>query len=313
MAPTAQRLALVLPESPTLGVAARGLSTAVDSGEILYDLETQVAYVDPRGPQADVDSVAARIRNGGVGLVVALGDGSTAQALATVVRTLPGTRFVFVDASLSELSLEGVPNAAAIRFAEEDVLHLGRISQRTDADHGRIAKSRRPRLGRRRRGRSATPTRLLAGFKRGLRETNPGVTVRVDYSHELEDPTACERLANRQIDEGSDIVVAVSGRCGLGAVEVARIRGVWSVGAEEDGVLERAHVLVSTHKEWTPASLFAIERLVQGALPMGRDTVLGLEDDYAVQLNTSDLIPDEFWSAVVHRCSRIRATRHRDI
>jgi hypothetical protein len=36
---------------------------------------------------------------------------------------------------------------------------------------------------------------------------------------------------------------------------------------------------MSTHGEWETASLFAIERLVQGALPMGRDTVLGLEDD----------------------------------
>jgi basic membrane lipoprotein Med (substrate-binding protein (PBP1-ABC) superfamily) len=156
-------------------------------------------------------------------------------------------------------------------------------------------------------------TRLLAGFRRGLREANPGVTVRVGYSHELEDPTACERLANRQIDEGSDIVVAVSGRCGLGAVEEARIRGVWSVGAEEDGVLSRANVLMFTNKEWTAASLFAIERLVRGALPMGRDTVLGLEDDYAVGPGLSDLIPDEIASAMIHRCSRIRATRHRDI
>jgi hypothetical protein len=99
VAPTARRLAVVLPESPTLGVAARGLSTAVDSGEILYDLETHVAYVDPREPQADVDRVAARIRNGGVGLVVALGHGPDARALAKIVRSLPETRFVFVDAS----------------------------------------------------------------------------------------------------------------------------------------------------------------------------------------------------------------------
>ena len=124
VSPTAERLVLVLPESPTPGVAARGLSTAVDSGEILYDLETQVAYVDPRGPQTGVDSVVARIRNGGVGLVVALGDGPDAQALAKVVRTLPETRFIFVDTSLSALSLEDVSNAAAIRFAEEDVLFL---------------------------------------------------------------------------------------------------------------------------------------------------------------------------------------------
>ena len=77
-----------------------------------------------------VDSVVTRLRKGGVGLVVALGNGPDARALAKVVRGLPETRFVFVDASLSDLSLDGVPNAAAIRFAEEDVLHLGGYLER---------------------------------------------------------------------------------------------------------------------------------------------------------------------------------------
>jgi DNA-binding SARP family transcriptional activator len=123
--PTAQRLAVVLPGSPTsMDRATDGLMTAVDSSEILYELETQTASVDPRAPESDVDAVAARIRSGGVGLVVVQGDGPGARALAGVVRSLPETRFVFIDASLRELSLEGVPNAAAIRFAMEDVLFL---------------------------------------------------------------------------------------------------------------------------------------------------------------------------------------------
>jgi basic membrane lipoprotein Med (substrate-binding protein (PBP1-ABC) superfamily) len=164
---------------------------------------------------------------------------------------LPETRFVFVDASLSELSLEGVPNAAAIRFGEEDVLLLGGyLSGLMPTKDG--SRSRVDRVSIVAGEADLETRRLINGFKRGLHGTNPGAIVRVDYSHELEDPTACEQLANRQIDEGSDVVVAVSGRCGL-------------------------------------------------------------EDDYAVQLNSSDLIPDGFWSAVVHHCSRIRATRHRDI
>jgi basic membrane lipoprotein Med (substrate-binding protein (PBP1-ABC) superfamily) len=88
---------------------------------------------------------------------------------------------------------------------------------------------------------------------------------------------------------------------------------VWGVGAEEDGIGQRPHVLTSTHNGWTPGTLLAIERLVKGVMPMGRDVVLGLEDDYAVSAWFSSLVPDEVGSAVVHRCSRIRATRHRDL
>jgi len=310
--PTAKRLTLVLPESHASGVAERGLSTAVDSGEILFDLETHVASVDVQAPQADVDRLVARIRTGGVGLVLTLGDGPAAQAVASVARSLPETRFVFIDASLSALSLEGVPNAAAIRFAEEDVLFLGGylsgLVPTMDGSARRVDKVSVV---------AGEPTRdtarLVAGIRRGLRETGPGVKVRVDYARELEDPTACERLSNRQIDEGSDVVFALAGRCGLGAIEVARIRGVWGIGADEDGIGQRPHVLMSTHKEWTIGTLFAIERLVQGVMPMGQDVVLGLEDDYSAGLWFSTAIPDEIESAVVHRCTRIRASRHRDL
>jgi DNA-binding SARP family transcriptional activator/basic membrane lipoprotein Med (substrate-binding protein (PBP1-ABC) superfamily) len=310
VAPTAQRLALVLPGSPTsLDRATDGLSTAVDSGEILYDLETQTASVDPRAPESDVDAVAARIRSGGVGLVVVQGDGPGARALAEVVRSLPETRFVFVDASLGELSLEGVPNAAAIRFGEEDVLYLaGYMSGLVPTLDGRRVDAVSVVAGEPTRD----TVRLIAGFKRGLRDTSPGVRVRVDYSRELEDHTACERLSNRQIDEGSDVVVAIAGRCGLGAVEVARIRGVWAIGAEEDGIRPPG-VLLATHKEWTIATLWALEKLFEDTLAMGQDTVLGLEDDYSAGLWFSNRIPSHIASAVIRRCTQIRASRHRDL
>jgi basic membrane lipoprotein Med (substrate-binding protein (PBP1-ABC) superfamily) len=155
--------------------------------------------------------------------------------------------------------------------------------------------------------------RLIAGFKRGLRAARPGITVRVDYSRELEDVTACENLANRQIDDGSDVVVALAGRCSLGALAVARLRGVWGVGAAEDGIDLTDDVLMASEKEWTKATLFAVERLQNGTLAMGQDTVLGFEDDYMVAMWWSNHAPERAASAVVKQCSIMRASRHRDI
>jgi DNA-binding SARP family transcriptional activator/basic membrane lipoprotein Med (substrate-binding protein (PBP1-ABC) superfamily) len=312
VAPTAQRLALVLPGSPTsMDRATDGLMTAVDSGAIIYKLETQTASVDPTAPERDVAAVAARIRSSGVGVVVVQGDGPGARALAELVRSLPDTRFVFIDASVEELSLEGVPNVAAIRFGEEDVLYLaGYMTGLVPTLDG--SKRRVDAVSVVAGQRTRDAARLIAGFRRGVRDTSPSLRVRVDYSRELEDHTACERLANRQIDEGSDVVVAIAGRCGRGAVEVARVRGVWSIGAEEDGILP-PDVLLATHKEWTIATLWALEKLFGGTLPMGQDTVLGLEDDYSAGLWFSLKVPAKVESAVVRRCSQLRATRHRDL
>ena len=301
---TAQRLALVLP-STAPRVATDGLATAVESGEIVFDLNTQVASIDPEAPQPGVDRVAARIRNGGVGLVVVLGDGPAVRQLATKVRGFPESRFLFIDASLKELSLEGVANAAAIRFADEDPMYLaGYLSGLVPTLDGASRRVDKVSVV------AGEPTidtdRLIAGFRRGLRDANHRAEVPVDYSHELDDVTACEQLANRQIDEGSDIVVAIAGRCGLGAAEVARIRSVWAIGAEEDGI-RPPDVLFATHKEWSYSTLWALEKLVDGTLPMGRDTVLGLEDDYAAGQWFSLNIPNHAnppWCAAAVRSER---------
>jgi basic membrane lipoprotein Med (substrate-binding protein (PBP1-ABC) superfamily) len=310
-APMPKRLALVL-SGPSDGssLGAKSLKAEIRDVEILYKLESQTLFLGD-DPTADVGGVMRRIRASGSGLVVAVGDGPAARALAGIVPALPETRFLFIDASLRELSLEGVPNAAAIRFAEEDVLYLaGYMSGLVPTMDG--AQRRIDKVAVVAAEPSADTARLVAGFRRGLRDTNPRVRVRVAHSHELDDVTACERLANREIDDGSDVVIAIAGRCGLGAAEVARIRGVWAIGSEEDGI-RSSHLLMAMHKEWSMVGQWALDKLVDGTLAMGRDTVLGLEDDYATGLWFSLKLPAHVESAVIRRCSEIRASRHRDL
>lgn len=313
VATSAEKLALVLPGSADkLSVAARGLSSGVLASKSDYAFETQTAFIDPDAPGSDVDAVVARIGKGGVGVVVALGDGPAARALAGVVRSLPETRFVFMDASVRDLALESVPNAAAIRFADEDAFYLagyasGLVStmdgSRRYVDTVSVVAGEPNRR----------TARLIAELRDGLRGTRPGARVRVDYSRELEDVTACERLANRQIDDGSDVVVAIAGRCSLGALAVARIRGVWGVGAEEDGIKLTDHILWGTIKEWAPATELAIEELRKGTLAMGQDTVLGLGEDYSVHFWGSNRIPERVWSTVIEECTEVRRKRHKDV
>ena len=310
--PSAEKLALVLPGSADrLSVAASGLSTAVATSKFDYTLETQTAFIDLGAPGPDVDAVVARIRKGGVGVVVTLGDGPASRALAGVVRSLPETRFVFMDASVRDLALDGVSNAAAIRFADEDVFYLAGYASglvptmdgsRQHVDTVSVVAGEP----------NSHTTRRIAELRDGLRATRPGVKVRVDYSRELEDVTACESLANRQIDDGSDVVVAIAGRCSLGALAVARIRGVWGVGAEEDGIKLTDHILWASFKEWTPATRYAIEKLRKGTLAMGQDTVLGLGEDYSVHFWGSNRIPERVFSALIEECSDLRVKRHTD-
>jgi DNA-binding SARP family transcriptional activator/basic membrane lipoprotein Med (substrate-binding protein (PBP1-ABC) superfamily) len=305
--PAPDRVAIVLPQTgATLDRAAANLSSGMRGARALFELKTETFVVDSRRPAAARVRVARQVAASGAGLVVVLGDGPVAQALVPDVRARPDLRFLFMDASLRELGLVGAPNAAAVRFSDEEATHLvGYMSGLSE-----------------RRGESSAPVdtvsvvagqptpdtrRLVAAFVGGVRHANRDVAVRIDYSGEVDDPTACERIANRHIDAGADVVFAVAGRCGLGALAVARYRGVWGVGSEDDGVTESQALLASTYKEWGQATRRAFTALADGSLEMGRDVVLGLDDEYAVGVWLTTEQPVSVQSAVIDRCSEIRA------
>ena len=115
--------------------------------------------------------------------------------------------------------------------------------------------------------------RVIAGFEQGVLHARPNVSILVGHISDPSDPTECERLANEQIDQGSDVVFVAAGRCGLGAIAVARLRGVWAVGDEGDGVPPGAHVLAITYKQFERAVFAAIQDVQLNATRFGQDQV----------------------------------------
>lgn len=308
------RVALVLPEAPNpaivrdvTGAYAAGLDVQSLTGDPLLNVRTFVAgNEDPER----VDEVAASLRSGGYGLVLWVGDGEAAQRILPTVRQLPETRFVFLDAAAETLGLAGLPNASAIRFAGEQTGELvGYLS-------GLVAPRRGPPgatvdtisyVG----GIDTPAARAVAAaLERGLKRLRPGGKVLVGFTDDEHDRTACEQLANQQIDEGADVVVADAGDCGIGALAVATTRGVWSVG--NDGELIgpetwEATILATRYENPKDAVALAVRGYRDGTLPAGGEQVLGLEDDYAVGIEyVSTDVPEAVWSKVTGLCSDIR-------
>lgn len=308
---SAGRMALVLPRSPGSNeLMARyrdGVQFSPAGRDSLKSKMIVTSEIDPGESMGE--ALATRLRNGRFGLVLWVVDDAAARLIPPLVRAFPATRFVFVDASLQALSLEGVPNASAIRFAEEETSELvGYLS-------GLV-----PPLGRPSRERAdvvavvgGIPTlqldRNIQAFKRGVAATLPGTKVLVDYANETVDPTRCEQIANSQIDRGADVVFAAAGACGSGALAVARTRGVWGAGDQVSALQSAelsADLLVRMHKEPELAVDLVLRKFAQGALPAGRDLVLRLDDNYAVGLTTSWNAPSAAVSKMIERCSTIR-------
>ncbi len=301
------RVALVLQSVPAedsyVSWRRNELTDAVEGLASSADVESQLFDVADDLRPSDVEQLTRRLTEGQFDLVLFAVNTDGARALAPRARRLPHTRSVFIDASLSELALRGIPNVSAIRFATEGPAQLagalgGLIRPRAET-------SRRPDVVSVVAGeRTPEATRVVAAFRLGVARALPHATVLVDYTHETVNPTACERTANAQIDAGSDVVLVHSGRCGTGALAVARARGVWAISGDGVGSPE-GNVVAAIFKDWDNAVHTAVGAFTDGTLPAGRDVVLGL-DGYNVGLDMSATLPPGIASKVVRLCSDVR-------
>jgi DNA-binding SARP family transcriptional activator len=298
----APRLAFLVPKRSPDRMLASLATKGLREAESAWEFDDAVIQVDETDERA-IERTVGRIEAGAFAHVLVVGD-RLASSIAPAVRDTDSTTFAFVDASLSDLGLEGVANASAVRFAEEHSSQLmGYLSAivRVRRAPGRVETvsvvAGPP---------SSRQERVIAGFKQGVEHAKPGISVLVGHVEDPADPTECERLANEQIDHGSDVVLVDAGKCGLGAVAVARMRGVWAIGGE--GLVPVGpHVLATTYKNYDHAVVAAIQDLLLGSAQYGEDLVLGLDDEYAVGVeHLSPAVPERLWSRVTSECSTIR-------
>jgi DNA-binding SARP family transcriptional activator/basic membrane lipoprotein Med (substrate-binding protein (PBP1-ABC) superfamily) len=300
-AETGARVALVLPKENRYPELVPWYSEPFRASGAAWGFDTKVMV----GANSGLEN---RIVEGGFDLVLVIGNAPT-SALTPVVRQMAETKFVFLDASLADLSLEGVPNASGIRFADEQTSELAGYLSALVPRRGASRKDRVDTVSVVAGPDSAHARRVVAGFERGVaRARGRNVAVRVDYVDDS-NLTTCERVANNQIDAGSDVVFVDAGHCGLGALAVARLRGVWGIGGYQDGVDPGPHVLAIFYKDYDYAIKVALAEFAGDTFRAGRDEVLGLNDNYAVGVDDTNLNPvvsESIWSKVVSLCSNIR-------
>ena len=303
---TTKRVALVVPrdaaragpDDPLVYWASRGFQSSATAWG--YDAEMLV------GDLVDDDRARA-IAAGEFDLVVVAGDGAATRRLAAQVRGLEATRFLFVDARLSELDLAGVPNASGYPFADHESTQLIGYVTGMVAPRGRSPRARAKMVSIVVGQRTPHTERVVDGFRTGVRRALPNVRVQVDYATRGGTRTECEAITNRQIAAGSDAVFALGRPCSQAALAVARIYGVWGLGAGDDGVQRAPHILATTYKQWESVVARAVNDFELGTLAAGRDVELGLADDYVVGLDTSPTgVSEAVWAKVVQLCSTIR-------
>jgi basic membrane protein A len=210
-------------------------------------------------------SAAAR---GGYNLVIANGF-LMGDATAAVAKRFPKTNFAIID--FPWVALKGKPkNVRGLVFKEAEAGYLAGVAAATVAKGEPVSSV----------GGQAVPAvvAFLAGYKAGALKTNKATTVLSGYSEEFVDQAKCKELALNQISEGSQVVFAAAGGCGLGALQAAKEQGVWAIGVDADQAYLGAHILTSATKKVDFAVFTTASEVTKNRFKGGTDGVFTVKN-----------------------------------
>jgi len=144
-------------------------------------------------------------------------------AIKNIAPRYPNTHFVLIDSAGPQAA-----NVTGVVFHEEEGSFL------VGALAGGMSKSGKLGFV----GGQEIPLikKFEAGYRAGIRTTNPQATVYAKYTNTWEDVAKGRELALSLFGQGADVVFHASGRCGLGVIEAARQKGpgFWAIGVDAD-------------------------------------------------------------------------------
>ena len=284
------RVALVVPRSPPgSDDPSAPYLAALDRARSLYGIRVQTFAIDLSKPGL---SKPLRRDLGEFDLVLLAGQFVDARFVHEMARH-PHTRFVVLDPdpnndSLLYSQVSTLSNATDVFFIEGPGAYLAGylsalMAKRRDSGERPIVVSLIA-------GDAVVNQNQVAGFSNGAAQAVPGATVLEDYSHDFAHPSVCASIANRQIDQGSTAIFADAGACSVGALNVAGVRRVWGVGADEDMSYLGPQILVSTVKRLDRAVDYAIRSDLDGTLPQGHLDI-GIERDAVGIVGINPAVP----------------------
>ncbi|HET9242837.1 MAG TPA: BMP family ABC transporter substrate-binding protein, partial [Gaiella sp.] len=217
---------------------------------------------------ADYIPNLSRAAREGYDLVIAngflLGD-----ATAAVAKRFPDTKFGIID--YPWVLLKGKPkNVRGLIFKEADAGYLAGVAAAT------VAKGQPVSFV----GGQDVPAVVAfrAGYRAAVKKTSPKSTFLSGYSQEFVDQAKCKELALTQIEQGSKVVFAAAGGCGLGALQAAKEEGVWGSGVDSDQAYLGTHILTSATKKVDVAVFATFKQGVDGTFKGGTDTVFTVKN-----------------------------------
>jgi len=236
--PQAARVAVVLVgEENDRGFNEYALRGAREAAEELGLAFDYAASPDSSAGQQRIESFAAE----GYGLIVTVGF-LPGDGLAQVAVAHPDVRFVIIDHQYNpdasghcpgdpvtvtdDCYRDVLPNVTSVIFAEDEAGYLAGYLAGCMTQTGVVGSVA---------GMEIPPVqRFVTGYQHGARSINPGVQTLNVYLPSFTDPTSGHQAAQQQIANGADVIFAVAGYTGNGALLAAHEAGLMAIGVDVD-------------------------------------------------------------------------------
>ena len=204
-------------------------------------------------------------------LVIAVGF-LMGDATAKVAKSFPNVKFAIVDFPAG--ALKGKPqNVHGLLFKENEAGYLA------GSMAGLYVKKKGGKQVVSAVGGQKVPAvdSYAAGYAAGAKKANPGVKSIFAYSQDFVDQAKCKEIALNQIGQGSQVVFAVAGQCGLGALDAAKEKNAQGIGVDADQSYVNPNVMTSALKKVDVAAFDTAKDLQAGTFKGGTDTVFDIK------------------------------------
>jgi basic membrane protein A len=195
-----------------------------------------------------------------------------ADAVGTVAKKFPDTNFAIID--FPSGALKGKPkNVHGLLFKENEAGYLagtmaGLYVKKKGGDQvvSAVGGQKVPAVD-----------AYAAGYEAGAKKANPGIKTLFAYSQDFVDQAKCKEIALNQIGQGSQVVFAIAGQCGLGALDAAKQKNVQGIGVDADQGYVNGNVMTSALKKVDVAAFDTAKDVQDGKFKPGTDTIFDVK------------------------------------
>lgn len=229
---------------------------------------------------------------GGSTMIVAVGS-LLNDAVTEVAQDRPEAHFTLIDAVAKGPDGTPLPNVASVTFREQEGAYLAGIVAAMTTKSKKIAF-----VG----GMEVPPVvRFLSGFSAGIHSVDPSISVSHAYVGSFSDPAKSKVLAEGMLDNGTDIIMDVTGGGGIGVFDAVKKAGAgkWVISADTCKVqLAPDNYLTSAVKDVAGAVFYEDKAIHEGTFRGGMQNLGLKEGAVGICADNKDTLPKPVLAAV---------------